>query len=125
MTNVARFPTSPARRRALFDREIEGLVAPGLAADLAAAPPPQRWLAAQASLDAAARHAAAASPAPETRPPPSTTALAIARVIADLSLSGQRRLLAIAEKLADAEAMGHVILRADIVTAIAVDEARA
>lgn len=85
-------------------RQIESLVAPGVAEAL--------------GVDLV-------RPRPGTPAPANTTAEAIARVVRDLSLSGQRRVLAAAEAVADAEHHGQAVLRVHVVVATATNEARA
>lgn len=65
-------------------------------------------------------------PEPRTprSPPPNTTVEAIARVCRDLSLSAQRRVLAVADEIADLEEQHRPIYRVNIVSGVSVNEAR-
>jgi hypothetical protein len=109
MNNVRPLPSRPSPRQLAFDREIQALVAPGLADDL--------------GLDLGAR------PRPGARPPDYKSyegmELAVVGCMRHLSVEGRRTLARFASDLEDAEARGLSVLRIHVVTATADSKARA
>lgn len=125
MTNIAPFPTRPSPREAAFDREIEELVAPGLADDLGV---PESYLAAQAALDAAARRRLTRPDPDESRTPATVLSGFEAAVLGDMkamTLEGRKALWRAAQRILEAEHRGHAVVAIHVVTATAVNEARA
>lgn len=111
--NVSAFPSRPSPREAAFDREIEGLVAPGLADDLGLdlGPP-------------AAAYPNLSRQKPQDYKSYEGMELAVVGCMRHLSVEGRRTLAKFAAEIEEAEARGLAVLRIHVVTAQADSKAR-